>query len=221
MRFYDAHYSGRPVRFQTMTTYLLLGFTFAFAAAIQPGPLQAYLVSQTIANGWRRTILASFSPLLSDAPIIALVLLILSQVPPLFVPILQLAGGLFLLYLAFDAYKTFRRYDPAQALPVSSGQQTLFKAAFVNLLNPNPYLGWSLVMGPLLIKGWRETPLHGIALLAGFYTTLTLALFGTIMLISMARKAGPRLNRLLIGGSSIALVCFGMYEIWSGISSLL
>ena len=204
-----------------MTSYLVLGSTFAFAAAVQPGPLQAYLVSQTLTFGWRRTILAGFSPLVSDGPIIALCLLILSRVPPMFVHGLQIAGGVYLLYLAVDAFKTYRNYDPERAFHVQSTQQTLLRAAFVNLLNPNPYFAWSLVMGPLFLKGWREDPLHGIALLLSFYITLVITLFGTIVLFSAARKLGSKVNRALIGGSVIALGCFGLYELWLGVNVFL
>jgi threonine/homoserine/homoserine lactone efflux protein len=201
-----------------MTGYLILGMTYAFAAAVQPGPLLTYLVSQTLTNGWRRTIPAAFAPLLSDGPIIALVLLVLSQMPGWLVQILQFAGGMFLLYLAFGAFKTWREYDLEKPIRVQSSRQTVLKAAMVNLLNPAPYIGWSLVMGPLLLKGWRETPANGIALLAGFYTVLILVTLGIMLLFSAAGKIGPSVSRALVGVSAIALTCFGLYEIWLGIS---
>ncbi|MGA9363484.1 MAG: LysE family transporter [Bacteroidota bacterium] len=203
-----------------MLHYLILGITFAFAAAVQPGPLQTYLISQSLSKGHRHTLPAAFSPLISDGPIIVLVLLVLSALPRLLVNVLQLAGGFFLLYLAISAWKTWRDYDAKKAVQVQSSQQTLLKAAMVNLLNPNPYLGWSLVMGPLLLKGWRETPVNGITLLVGFYATLVVCLVGTIMLFSTARNLGPRVSRVLIGISAIALACFGFYELWSGIAAL-
>jgi FtsH-binding integral membrane protein len=81
----------------------------------------------------------------------------------------------------------------------------------VNVLNPNPYISWSLVLGPLLLKGWREAPSHGVALLAGFYGTMVLGLAGTIALSATAGNLGPRVNRVLIGLSSLALACFGFY----------
>ena len=56
-----------------MLKYLILGISFAFAAAVQPGPLQTYIISQTLKNGWRSTLPASFAPLLSDGPILILV----------------------------------------------------------------------------------------------------------------------------------------------------
>jgi len=199
-----------------MTSYLILGITYAFAASVQPGPLQAYLISQTLTNGWRRTIPVAFAPLLSDGPIIALVFLVLSRMPAWLVQILQCAGGVFLLYLAAGAFKTWRDMDVKEVVPVQSSRKTVLKAAMLNLLSPAPYLGWSLVMGPLLLKGWREAPSHGIALLIGFYTTMILIAIGIMMLFSAARNLGARVSRAMVGISVLALACFGLYAIWLG-----
>ena len=199
-----------------MTSYLILGITYAFAASVQPGPLQAYLISQTLTNGWRRTIPVAFAPLLSDGPIIALVFLVLSRMPAWLVQILQCAGGVFLLYLATGAYKAWRNMDGKEAVPAQSGRRTVLKAAMLNLLSPAPYLGWSLVMGPLLLRGWREAPSHGIALLIGFYTTMILVAIGIMLLFSAARNLGARVSRVMIGISVLALACFGLYAIWLG-----
>jgi threonine/homoserine/homoserine lactone efflux protein len=189
-----------------MLPYLILGITYAFAAAVQPGPLQTYLISQTLTHGWRRTLPAALSPLVSDGPVILLVLLVLTRVPAWMAQVLRLAGGVFVLYLAWGAAKAWRAYDAQHMAPAPS---SLLRAALVNVLNPNPYISWSLVLGPLLLKGWRETPSHGVALLAGFYGTMVLALAATIALFAAARNLGPRVTRLLIGLSSVALACFG------------
>ncbi|HEY5156400.1 MAG TPA: LysE family transporter [Anaerolineales bacterium] len=190
--------------------------TYAFAAAVQPGPFQTYLISQTLTNGWRHTIPAAFAPLLSDGPIIALVLLVLSRMPGWLVQVLQCAGGVFLLYLAVGAFKTWRDFNVEKTNKVQSSRQTVLKAAMVNLLNPAPYIGWSLVMGPLLLKGWREAPAYGIALMIGFYTTMILVTLGIMLLFSGARNLGSRVSRALVGFSAIALACFGLYELWLG-----
>ena len=199
-----------------MPGYLILGMTYAFAAAVQPGPFQTYLISQTLTNGWRHTIPAAFAPLLSDGPIIALVLLVLSRMPGWLVQVLQCAGGVFLLYLAVGAFKTWRDFNVEKTNKVQSSRQTVLKAAMVNLLNPAPYIGWSLVMGPLLLKGWREAPANGIALMIGFYTTMILVTLGIMLLFSGARNLGSRVSRALVGFSAIALACFGLYELWLG-----
>jgi threonine/homoserine/homoserine lactone efflux protein len=199
-----------------MLTYLILGMTFAFAAAVQPGPLQTYLISQTLSHGWRRTLPAAFSPLISDGPVILLTLLVLSRVPVWMAQSLRLAGGVFVLYLAWGAVKAWRGYGAREVAPSPSQRQSLLRAALVNVLNPNPYIAWSLVLGPLLLKAWRETPAHAVALLAGFYGTMVLSLAGTIALFAAARNLGPRVTRVLVGLSSLALACFGGYLLWSG-----
>ena len=35
-----------------MLSYLIFGITYAFAAAVQPGPFQTYIISQTLNRGW-------------------------------------------------------------------------------------------------------------------------------------------------------------------------
>lgn len=201
-----------------MLTYALLGATFAFAAVVQPGPLQAYLISQAVNHGWKRTLPAAFSPLLSDGPIVVVAVLVLSRLPGWFALWLRLAGGVFVLYLAFGAFRTWLAWDRRAATQAPSGSQTLLKATAVNLLNPNPWISWSLVMGPLLLQAWRESPACGIALLAGFYGFLVAGLAGFIALFGMAAGLGRRVSRGLIGLSTMALAGFGWYLLWSGAS---
>jgi len=203
-----------------MRSYFILGATYAFAAAVQPGQFQTYLISQAIANGWRRTLPTALAPILSDVPVVCLVLLVLTQVPALLVHLLQVAGGGFLLYLAFGAFRTFRNREQPLAPAGKPVHQTILRAALVNLLNPNPYLGWTLIMGPLLLQGWRETPANGIALILSFYGTMVLASAAIIVLFALVRSLGIRVARLLVAVSAVALACFGVYQLWSGGSGL-
>jgi threonine/homoserine/homoserine lactone efflux protein len=204
-----------------MLAYILLGAAYAFAAAVQPGPLQTYLISSTLTHGLRRTLPAVLAPLLSDVPIISLVLLILTQVPPAVVNALRLAGGVFLLYLAAGAAAAFRTYDAPRAGRSARPAQTLVKAAVVNVLNPNPYISWSLVLGPLLLQAWRTAPSHAAALLASFYITMIATTAAILVPFAGARALGPRVGRAMVGISALALAAFGVYQLWAGGASLL
>ena len=201
-----------------MLSYLIFGITYAFAAAVQPGPLLTYIISQTIKKGWRSTLPAAFAPVISDIPILILILFLLSTMPDSFIFILRLGGGLFLLYLGFRAFKSWQAFDADQTILNESGQQTLFNAVFVNLLNPAPYLGWSLILGPIFIEGWKLAPINGIAMIIGFYVTMILTLAGIIILFGFARKMGPKVSKILLGLSSIVLFAFGIYQLWLGIN---
>lgn len=199
-----------------MWAYLLAGAGFAFAAAVQPGPFQTYLLSEALTRGWRRTLPAAFAPVLSDAPIVAIALLVLVRVPGELVRFLHLAGAAFLFYLAWGAWKTWRQNAPAAEPEAGGDRRTLLKATLVNFLNPNPWLGWTLVLGPLFLTGYREAPARGIALIVSFYVTMVVCLIGLITLFATARKLDPRMQRIFQGVSVLALVAFGFYQLWLG-----
>jgi threonine/homoserine/homoserine lactone efflux protein len=202
-----------------MWLYIIQGIGYGLAAAAQPGPFQTYLISQTLLKGWKRTLPAALAPLLSDGPIITLCLLVLSQVPLWFQRFLYLAGGLFLLYLAYGAYKTWKIFDPSIPDVEMGNQQSVLKAALINTLNPNPYIFWSLVTGPILVTGWHETPLYGLGFLTSFYATMILGFSLVIVVFGSARQLGPKVNRALLGISGIALFCFGLIQLWLGIKN--
>ncbi len=200
-----------------MWIYLLQGIGYGLAAAAQPGPLQAYLISQTLTRGWKRTLPIALAPLISDGPIVSICLLVLSQIPVWFEQILYIVSGLFVLYLAYDAYTSWRNFDLQTLHAGPNAQQSVLKAALMNMLNPGPYIYWTLVAGPILIKGWRESPLNGIGFLAAFYFTLISGFAATVLVFGTASKLGPKVNRALLGISAIALLCFGVYQLWLGI----
>ena len=200
-----------------MWTYLIQGISYGFAAAVQPGPFQTYLISQTLMRGWRKSLPAAAAPLVSDGPIIILALVILSQIPEWFQRILYVAGGLFILYLSWNAVSALRKMDERSMLTDLSGKRGVLRAAMMNALSPSPYLYWGLVTGPILLTGWRESPMNGIGFLISFYVTLVLSLAGIIMVFGTARRLGPKVNRMLVLVSAITLACLGLYQLWLGL----
>jgi threonine/homoserine/homoserine lactone efflux protein len=203
-----------------MISYVLQGFVFGFAAAVQPGPLQAYIILQTINYGWRRTIMFAIVPILSDLPIIVIVVFILAEIPALWVVALRLVGGVFLLYLAVNAIRSVGDMEEVPGAEEESRPRGLPQAVMINLLNPNPYLFWGLVTGPILLTGWRESPWNGIGLVAGFYTTLILFNALIILLVSSARRLSPELRRILVICSAVGLAVFGAYQILQGAAAV-
>lgn len=200
-----------------MWLYLVQGIGFGFAAASQPGPFQTYLISQALTRGWQRTLPSALAPLVSDGPIILLCVLVLSQVPAWLQRVLYIAGGCFILYLAYGAFKAWRSFDASAPRP-ESPVTGLPKAALMNMLSPGPYIFWTLVTGPILVAGWRETPANGLGFLAGFYIAMVGTLTGIILVFGAAARLGSKVNRALLGISSVALFCFGLYQLWKGLS---
>ncbi len=213
-------YSWADVMTMEMFFYLAQGLTLGFAAAIQPGPFQTYLITRSLENGWRRTLLAALAPLLSDGPIIALVLLVISQVPPWFQGGLSLAGGVFVLYLAWGAYRSWQANSPSGVETGRGRTRSLFRAALTNALSPGPYLFWSLVTGPIFLQGWLESPVNGLGFLLGFYAAMIGLNAVIIVLFGLTGQIGDRVRRAMLGISVVALAGFGLYQLWRGVSAL-
>lgn len=193
------------------SSLVLFGAGYGFAAAVQPGPLQAFLLARVLARGWRRTLPAALSPLLSDGPIALVTLLVLGALPPPYQRGLRVVGGVFLLYLAWTAWFSARRAEGEADRRAGGGMQTLWQAALVNLLNPNPYLGWALVLGPTAVTAWRRHPVDAVAYLAAFYLTIVAVLAAFIVLCERAARL-RRGRALLLRASAVALALLGIWQ---------
>ncbi len=187
-----------------MLEYLLLGGGLGLAAGLQPGPMLAFLLARAAAAGWRRTLPACLAPLLSDGPIALVSVLLLSRLGPSFETVLQAAGGVLLLYFAAVGFRQWRRPEP----PARDGPapRTLVEAALLNLLNPNPYLGWSLVLAPTLVTAWRESAVHALAFVVSLYGTMcgTMAVFVLLVGATGALAPGSRRALAVIGAALLA-----------------
>lgn len=202
-----------------MFEHIAIGGGIAFAAAVQPGPLQAYLLSRVVSIGWRRTLPAALAPVISDGPIALLALLVLGQLSPALQSTLRAAGGLLLLFLAWKAFRQWRRNEAATSEQGGKVPRTLLEAVLVNILNPNPYLGWTLILGPIVIGAWRQSPSAGVAVVAAFYATMVTMLGVLIVAFGTARFLGSRFQRALLLVSAMVLAGLAVYQLVISASS--
>ncbi len=205
-----------------MFAYLLQGLALGATAAAQPGPFQAFLLSLVARYGWRRSLPAALAPLLSDGPMIALVLFVLTRLPASGLAVLRLAGGLFLMWLAWGAWRAFRE----AIVPAAHGSQSasmlsaILKASAMNLLSPSPYIFWATIAGPILIAGWQQAPAIGLAFLLGFYVAIIAGLGLFIIVAGLAGRVDPRVNRAFAALSAVALFAFALFQLVTGLRGL-
>ncbi len=194
------------------------GTTLGFSAAASPGPFQAFLLAQTLRNGVSRSLPLALAPLASDGPIIALVLLLLTRAPAALLRGLQVAGGVFLLWVAFGLLRSPRPAPapgrPAVAEPPLRG---FLRGVVMNALNPAPWIFWSLVSGPALVCAWKEAPARGVAFLVGFYLLLCGGNAALVAFFGTAHRLGPGASRALAGLSALALAGFGLWQLGRGL----
>jgi threonine/homoserine/homoserine lactone efflux protein len=206
-----------------MLSVILVGVSYALSAGLQPGPLQAFFLAKVTQVGWKRALPAAMAPLISDGPIAIIAILFLNILPVSFRDYLQLAGGIILLVFAWIAFQNWQNKEGEKSDfdPPSSTPETLFKAALINLLNPNPYLGWSLVMGPAVLSAWAQSPGLAIALLLAFYITMISTSMVMIYLMGQALLLGPKAGQTLSLVSALILVGLGLYFLYSAGTNLL
>ena len=133
---------------------------------------------------------------------------------------MQAAGGILLLYFALSVFLQLRKtvvYDSSK----NHQPRTLFQAVAVNFLNPGPYLGWSLILGPLVIKYWHTEPFYSVVLIGSFYITLTITLAATVLLFGLTKFLNRTVQKNLIIISGIILALLGLYQLASGIMNVL
>jgi len=201
------------------------GAALGFTAAATPGSLQTLLISETLLGGFRRGARITLAPLITDAPIIIAVLFVLQRVPPIVVQILSLAGGVFVLYLAWSLLKRWRRdtsrQDKQYTLNIegtqSIGWRGLWRASIVNWLNPNPYIFWTLVGGPTLIAALNQSAVHGVAFLVGMYGVFIGSMLIIVAVFHFTRNLGPRVVRGLLLMSIVVLAIFGVLLLTRGL----
>jgi threonine/homoserine/homoserine lactone efflux protein len=199
--------------------YFLLGLTLGLSAGITPGPLLTLTVTASLRRGLAGGLLVALAPFISDAPIIALSLLLLDRLPPWAMTAVTFIGGVVVIALGVDALRASRRAElPSQADGEQSAGSELWKGTLVNLLNPHPYLFWATVGGPTLLAGWQERPAHALAFLGGFYALLV----GSKVIIAwlVARRSqvmslrGYRIALTILGVAMMVLGVLLIREAW-------
>jgi threonine/homoserine/homoserine lactone efflux protein len=196
---------------------LLTAATIGFSAGVTPGPLQAIFLSYAIKGGWKKALPAAIAPVISDGPVILIVLLLLNNVSDTLIRVLQIGGSLFLFYLAWDSLRAFRNFQPVEAELETNLFQTLWKATLMNLLSPGPWLFWSLINGPNLLEAWAVSPSWGLGYVGMFYGVFILTNAVLILLFSSVRRMGEKVRRAMLLVAALALAGFAVYQFLQGL----
>ncbi len=153
-----------------MLTVIASAAVLGLSAGLAPGPLLTLVIAHSLRHGPREGCKIALAPLLTDAPIIALTLALVSRLADqqVILGILSLAGGCFVLYLALD---TFRPPRIATETPERATRSWL-KGALTNLLNPHPWLFWMTAGATMLARATAESWLTAVAFLGLFYLML-------------------------------------------------
>lgn len=199
-----------------MIQTLIAGLTLGFASGIAPGPLLTLVISETLQHGRKSGFYVSLAPLITDAPIILTIYFFLSLFnSPFYLSVIQLLGTVYIFYLGLKNLTFTAQTD----LRPSQPSHSLIKAITVNFLNPNPYLFWSTVGGPILKQAaWIE----GCLFLVLFYVIIVSC---KLLLAYLVSRSRPFLNSntylWIIRSTGLLLMVFALLLGYRGILSVL
>ncbi len=203
--------------------YPLLGFSLGLSAGLAPGPLLALVIQRTLRYGAASGLRIALAPLITDLPIVILALLVISRLPEIALHGLMAAGGLFVLWLAWDAWR-----ETGAGLSVGAetptAQQDFLRGALVNFLNPHPYLFWGTVGAPIVIQAWEQSPWQAAGFVFMFYLMLVGSKVVLALILGRFRGMPAHLYHRAMQFSALLLLAAGvwmLYAAWQGVASLL
>ncbi len=197
-------------------TELVAALALGVASGMAPGPLHSLILSTALRRGPRPAVRLAFAPLISDAAPVLLSVGVARAIPDGFARGLAIIGGLLVVGLGL----TSTRLAPAEGfeeVTVSPARDYL-KGAFVNLLNPHPWIFWLGAGAPLLKVAFDRGVGPGAAWLGVFYCGLVGIKLVLAVVVGRGRDVlrGRWLHRSVIA-SAILLMGVGAWLVWSGI----
>jgi len=161
-----------------METDLVLGLAIAgimlgVVEGIKPGPLLTTVIKETLTNGFRGGIRAASAPFFTDGPLILFSIFMAGWIAnqPLVFCGIAVLGALFLTRMGMECFNPeIPDIDPTDV----DLTQSLKKGIITNLLNPNAYIFWLLIGGPLMATVADSEPIAPFAYAISFLVSIVL-----------------------------------------------
>lgn len=185
--------------------FVLAGLGLGLGAGLAPGPLLALVITTTLARGFAAGARVALSPLVTDAVIITVSLLVVRSLPDRAAAALGVVGGLYVVWLGIDALR--ERPVDVEATP-THGPDPLRRGALVNLLSPHPWLFWITVGGPVLLAAWAASPAAALGFLVAFFLLLigSKVVIAALVAGGRSRLGGVGLRRAHIAAGVLLLI---------------
>jgi threonine/homoserine/homoserine lactone efflux protein len=199
-----------------ISTAVVLGAT----SGLTPGPLLTLVAAESFRHGFRSGAAVAIAPILTDAPIVLLMMLLanaVSSIDPL-VGALYFAGSGYLVYLSIEIF----RIKGMEVGVASNARASLVKGIVANLLNPAPYIFWITVGAPLLVRAKDISWSVVAAFLGAFYAFLVGMKLVLAMLIGKNRRLlEGRYYRAVMRCMGLLLLFFAVLFIKNGIEKII
>ena len=154
---------------ELILAYALAGLTLAVIEGIKPGPLLTMVVRETLSGDLRAGIWTAAAPIFTDGPLIVVSYLfasILVENPSILV-LISILGALFMFKMGVECF-SIEPPTLSSILEPASSKKAFGRGVLTNLLNPNVYVFWFLIGGPIMASAVNSEPLAPLAYAATF-----------------------------------------------------
>jgi threonine/homoserine/homoserine lactone efflux protein len=188
---------------------ILFGMTCGLTAGFAPGPVTALVVSQTLKYNFSEGLKIAIAPMLTDLPIVAVALLILSRLSQLnlFLGVISLVGALVVLYMGISNLK-IKTIELKQA---EGNPKSIVQGMATNFFQPHPHVFWFGVGAPAILSAWPKTHIGAVGFLSAFLICIVGAKLMVAGLVKASKGALPEHSYLwILRGLGALMVVFAV-----------
>ena len=198
----------------------LAGITLGIVEGVKPGPLLTTVIKETLTNGFKGGMRAASAPIFTDGPLILFSIYLASWIAnqPLVFCGISIVGAIFLSRMGIECFNPQIPDIDSTDIDLS---KSLKKGILTNLLNPNAYIFWLLIGGPLMATAADTEPVAPFAYAISFILSIVIV---KILLAYFISKAQVNLSSerylLALKICGIAMFCFALsfvyqaFDIW-------
>lgn len=168
-----------------MLSYLAIGILFGVTAGFSPGPLLTLVISETLEHGVGAGIRVALAPIITDIPIIAVTLLVFTQLSDFdtILGTISLLGGCYVLYIGYESISAKAHNNR----PTEERPKSLTRGVLANALSPHPYLFWFSVGAPTTAKAMSINTIAPLLFIGGFYLLLIGSKVGLALIVGRSK----------------------------------
>ena len=189
----------------------IAGATLGLVEGIKPGPLLTMVIRETLSGGLRAGLWTAAAPIFTDGPLVIFSLFAAAWIAtnPSALLVITLAGAIF---LAQMGYECFGLEPPNMDEDAPAPTGSFLRGVITNLLNPNVYVFWFLIGGPLMASAADEEILAPIAYAITFLVTIMLTKAAIAYAIHRASgNISAIVYRRLLAICGIVMIGFSVY----------
>ena len=164
----------------------LAGVTLGIVEGVKPGPLLTTVIKETLTNGFKGGIRAASAPFFTDGPLILFSIFMAGYIAdqPLLFGGIAVLGAIFLTRMGMECFNPVIPDIDATDIDLT---QSLKKGILTNLLNPNAYIFWLLIGGPLMATAADSEPIAPFAYAISFLVSIVLVKISIAYFFSKAQ----------------------------------